>query len=332
VYYNLVDVASSNTDALKKYIKLREKYLGLEEYHTYDRFIQLAKVDDEYTYEKAKQIYFESIKDFPDKFQEHAHETLKDGFVDVYPGDGKRTGAYSSSVVDTHPFILLNFNSTLDDVFTIAHESGHSIHSLFAMENQKGHMQDYTIFVAEIASTFNEHNLLDYFMKSMKSSKETKIVLLQKAIDSIVATFYRQTLFADYELRVSKMVEAGEPINYEVLSGIMIELYKNYYGLDITKEKVKEYVWAYIPHMFHTPFYVYQYATSFSASFKIYKDIKEGKEGAFDRYINLLKSGGSKYPVEQAKEAGVDFTTKDSFMAVVERMNYLVDELEKLLN
>lgn len=219
----------------------------------------------------------------------------------------------------------------MDDVFTVAHEAGHSIHSMYAAANQPAMLQHYTIFVAEIASTFNEHALLDYFMSSSETTKEEKIMLLQKAIDEIIATFYRQTLFADYELRAHELVEKNQPINYEVLSQIMIDLYKQYYGFDLTKEQYKEFVWAYIPHLFYTPFYVYQYATSFAASFKLYKDVQEGVPGAFEKYTNLLKSGGSKYPVEQAKDAGVDFTKKETFMAVVERMDMLVSELEKLL-
>ncbi len=173
--------------------------------------------------------------------------------------------------------------------------------------------------------------LLDYFIKNENVKKETKIQLIQKAIDSIVSTFYRQTLFAHYELLVSELVEKNEPINYEVLSNIMIDLYKKYYGLDITKEGYKKYVWAYIPHLFSTPFYVYQYATSFAASFKLYHDVSNNIEGSISKYLNLLKSGGSKYPIEQAKEAGIDFTNKQTFMAVVNRMDELVSELEKLL-
>ena len=168
-------------------------------------------------------------------------------------------------------------------------------------------------------------------MKSPSVSKEEKIMLLQKEIDEIMSTFYRQTLFAHYELKVSQMMEKNQPINHEVLSNIMIELYQQYYGLDITKEKVKQYVWAYIPHLFHTPFYVYQYATSFAASFALYDNYKSGKENAFENYANLLRSGGSKYPIIQTKEAGIDLTSKETFMAVVSRMNELVDELEKLL-
>lgn len=330
VYKNLVEVAGNNTEAVKKYIKLRQKYLGLEEYHTYDRFLTLGSSSKKYTYEQAKELFFKSIESFPETFKEKAHEVLADGFVDVYEQSGKRTGAYSSSVVNLHPFILLNYDSTLDSVFTVAHEAGHSIHSMFSAEAQPTLLQDYTIFVAEIASTFNEHNLLDYFLAS-NASKEEKIVVIEKAIDNIMSTFYRQTLFAEYELLAHEVKESGKPINNQVLSNIMIELYKKYYDLDITKEGVKEYVWAYIPHLFYTPFYVYQYATSFAASFKIYKNVKEEGAPAFEKYLGLLKSGGSKYPVEQAKEAGVDFMEKETFMAVVERMEELVEELEKLL-
>lgn len=332
VFMNLVSVASKNNKALKKYLKLRKQYLGLKEHYTYDRFITLAHSNKKYTYQEAKEIFFDSIKEFPEDFQNKAKEVLKDGFVDVYEQEGKRSGAYSSSVSNIHPYILLNYSDTLDDVFTVAHEAGHSIHSMYSAEAQPPLLQNYTIFVAEIASTFNEHVLLDYFMAKPSTTKEEKIGLLQKAIDEIYATFYRQTLFANYEYEAHKLVENDQPVNYQVLCNIMEKLYKQYYGQDIKKEKVKSFVWAYIPHMFYTPFYVYQYATSFAASFKLYKDVKDKKEGAFDNYINLLKAGGSKYPVEEAKEAGVDFTKEETYMAVVERLEYLVDELEKLIN
>ncbi len=331
VYETLVSVARKQNKALKKYFKLRKKALKLKHHYSYDRFLALASSNRKYSYEEAKELFFASIKNCPTDFQEKAHRALEDGFVDVYARDGKASGAYSSGQVDLHPFILLNYSNTLDDVFTVAHEAGHSIHTMYA-QSQPPALQNYTIFVAEIASTFNEHMLLDYLMDSKEATKEEKIMLLQKSIDEIVGTFYRQTLFAEYELTISKMVEADQPIDHEILSKTMIDLYKKYYGMDITKEKVKQYVWAYIPHMFHTPFYVYQYATSFSASFKLYKDVKDHQEGAFDRYISLLSSGGSDYPVAQAKAAGVDFTKKETFLAVTERMEELVDKLEELLN
>ena len=225
----------------------------------------------------------------------------------------------------------MNFDKSLDSVFTLAHESGHSIHTLYSIENQKTMLQDYTIFVAEIASTFNEHNLLDYFIESGKASKEEKILLLQKAIDEIISTFYRQTLFAQYELELSRVAERQEPINYQVCSDVMIKLYKEYYGIDITEERVKEFVWAYIPHLFYTPFYVYQYATSFAASLKLYDNVKKGGKEAFERYVGLLKMGGSDYPTEEVKKAGVDFADPSTFLAVTDRLTTLVDELEEVI-
>ncbi len=331
VYETLVDVASKENKSLKKYIQLRKKYLHLPSYYSYDRFLPLAHSDKKYSYEEAQNLFYSSIISCPKDFQEKAHEVLKEGFVDVYESDGKRSGAYSSSQPNLHPYILLNYSNTLDDVFTVAHEAGHSIHSLYAQEAQPANLQGYTIFVAEIASTFNEHMLLDYLMSSSSLTHDEKIMLLQKEIDEITSTFYRQTLFAHYELEVSHLIEKEQPINHEVLSNIMIKLYKQYYGMNIQKEKVKQYVWAYIPHLFHTPFYVYQYATSFAASFALYENVKQGKEHAFEKYINLLKSGGSQYPIDQTKEAGIDLTSKETFMAVVRRMDELVNELEKML-
>lgn len=331
VFINLVNVVSSNTAPLKKYYELRRKALGLTKHRSYDRFLQLATSDKKYTYEEGKELFFKSIEHFPADFQEKAHEVLKDGFVDVNPKLGKRSGAYSNGGYDFHPFILLNWNGDLGDCFTLAHESGHSIHTLYSEEAQPTLKQDYTIFVAEIASTFNEHNLLDYLLKDPSLSKEDKIYLLQKSIDEITSTFYRQTLFGQFEYEIASLAEKGEPINYEVLCSKMEELYSLYYGIDIKEEKYKNLVWAYIPHLFYTPFYVYQYATSFTSSMLIYQRVKNNEPNAFNNYINLLKSGGSEYPVEQVKEANVDLTKKEPYLAVVDRMNELVDKLEELL-
>ena len=331
VFHNLVEVASTHSEPLKKYYRLRAKALGVEKHRSYDRFVKLAESEKKYTYEQAKELFYASIKDFPADFQEKAHEVTKEGYVDVYPGPGKRSGAYSNGGYGLHPYILLNFNGELDDVFTLAHESGHSTHTLYSEEAQPIMKQNYTIFVAEIASTFNEHNLLDYLLTHEELSKADRIYLLQKEIDEIVATFYRQTLFGHYEYRAAKLAEEGKPINHQVLSDIMTDLYKTYYGIDIQEEVYKPLVWAYIPHLFYTPFYVYQYATSFTSSMLIYERVKEGKEGAFDNYLSLLRSGGSDFPVEQVKKAGVDLTSKEPYLAVVKRMEELVDQLEKEL-
>lgn len=330
VYHNLVDVAVSNTAPIKKYYQLRKEYLKLETHNTYDRFISLAEGSSKFTYEEGKELFFKSIENFSDEFVEKAKSALEDGYVDVYEKEGKQTGAYSWGALNEHPYILLNFDDTMNSVFTMAHEAGHSMHSLFSAEAQPVATQSYTIFVAEIASTFNEHNLLDYFIKNAKTTREDKIQLLQQSIDDILGTFYRQTLFAAYELKAHELAEAGTPITHESLSEIMVDLYKTFYDIDITKENGKEYVWAYIPHLFYTPFYVYQYATSFAASLRLYEMVKEDPKN-IDKHIGLLKSGGNDYPVQQVMKAGVDLTTKESFLAVVNRLNELITELEVAL-
>ena len=332
VFHNLVEAANENAEPLHKYYEIRRKYFGLDHHRSYDRFLSLAKSEKKYTYEEAKEIFFDSIKDYPEDYQKKAQDVLAEGYVDVYPRSGKRTGGYSSGSANVHPYILLNFNGDLQDVFTLAQEAGHSVHTLYSEEAQPLVKQDYTIFVAEIASTFNEHNLLDYFRKSKSLSKNDKIALLQKSIDQIVSTFYRQTLFAQYEYEISQKAERGEPINYQVLSDERTKLYKAYYGIDITEEELKPLVWAYIPHLFYTPFYVYQYATSFTASMLIYKNFRSGTKDAFDNYLKMLKSGGSRYPIDEVKLAGVDLTKKEAFSAVTGRRKELVEELDKLLN
>lgn len=330
VFYNLKDTAYENTAPIKRYINLRKKHLGLEKYRTYDRFMKLARDDKKYPFEESRQLFFESIAHFDEEFVLHQKDAVKDGFVDAYPSEGKRTGAYSSGFYGFHPFILLNHDDTLDAVFTLAHEAGHSAHTLFSNENQPMPISDYTIFVAEIASTFNEHALLDYLL-TKATSKNQKIDLLEKAIDGIMATFFRQTLFATYEYEANLLVEKGAPITDQSLSKIMIDLYKHYYDIDITEENGKELVWAYIPHLFHTPFYVYQYATSYSASLKIYADVKNSVPQAMDKFKGLLKSGGSDYPVNQAAKAGADLTNKETFKAVIKRFESLIDQLEQVL-
>lgn len=332
LYTNLINAAHKMAPLAKRYYRLRKKTLGLKSYHTYDRFLPLApESNKQYTYEEARNLFFDSIKKFDPEFQEFAHEASKEGYIDVFPATGKRGGAYSNNVPGVHPCILLNFTGTLNDCFTLAHESGHSIHTLFSEKYQPIWTQSYTIFVAEIASTFNEQNLLDYLIGKGELSKNDKISLIQNGLDDIMGTFYRQTLFAEYELIAHTRAEKGESITADSLSEIMINLYKQYYGLDIRKEKVKEFVWAYIPHFHESPYYVYQYATSFSASLQIYENVKQGQPDAFKNYESLLKSGGSDYPINLVKRAGVDFNKMDAIKGVGVRFKELLDELEGAL-
>ena len=330
VYHSLIKTAKNNSDVLKKYYALRKKYFKLEKLHTYDRFLQFSHSEKEYSYELSKKMVLEACEALGKDYYEHAKRALEDGRVSVETKDGKRTGAYSTSLYQEGSFILLNHNNNLDSAFTIAHEAGHSIHSLYSNENQPFETANYRIFVAEIASTFNEQLFLDYVMKH-SSSKEEKIVVLQQAIDNIVATFYRQTLFADYEFKAHELVEKKVPVTASALSEIMVGLYKDYYGLDIKEEVYKHNVWAYIPHFFHSPFYVYQYATSFAASLAIYDKVKNNESEALENYIKMLSMGGSTYPIDIVKTAGVDLTKPDAFIAVAKRFEELLEELEELL-
>lgn len=330
VFLSLIETTRNNTAPLKKYYELRKKYFKLETLHTYDRFLSFRKSKTEYSYENVKNMVIDACKFMGEDFQNKAKKVLEDGRVSVYSNDGKTTGGYSTSTYENGPFILLNHNDRLDDAFTIAHEAGHSIHTLYANESQPFETADYEIFVAEIASTFNEAMFLDYLLKNT-TDKDEQIVLLEQAIDGLIATFYRQTLFANYEYEAHKLVESGIPVNADSLSNIMIKLYNDYYGIDLNNEKYKKYVWAYIPHFFHTPFYVYQYATSYAASMAIYQNVVNNVSGAKENYINMLKMGGSNYPLDIVKSSGVDLTKSDTFLAVVKRLDSLVDKLKDLL-
>lgn len=330
VYESLINTTRENTAPLKRYYKIRKDYFKLDKVRTYDRFLKFRESSKNYSYNEAKKMVLEAMDFMGEDFKAKAKFCLEDGRVDVDIKPGKRNGAYSTSTYNEGAFILLNHNGDLSDAFTVAHECGHSIHTTYTNENQEYINSNYSLFVAEVASTFNEQRFLDYLMSTV-TDKNERIVLLQQAIDNICATYYRQTLFATFEYEAHKLLEEGKTIDEEALSDIMRSLYKDYYDIDLNDEEYKCLVWAYIPHFFNYPFYVYQYATSFSASMALYDDVKNKKDGAFDRYINLLKSGGSNYPVLLLKNAGVDLTKKEAFLAVVRRMDSLLDELEALL-
>ncbi len=330
VYESLITATKKYSAPIKRYYKIRAKYFGIEKTHTYDRFLDFATSNKKYSYAESKKMVLEAMEEFNPEFALKCKSVLEDGRVDSEIADGKRTGAYSTSIYENGPFILLNHSGTLDDAFTIAHEAGHSMHTLFSNENQPYATANYVIFVAEIASTFNEQIFLDYMLRHSKDKNE-KLSLVAQAIDGLLATFYRQALFADYEYQVSKRVEEGLSVTASDLCKIMHDLYWDYYEIDLNDEPYKDCVWAYIPHLFHSPFYVYQYATSYASSLALYQNVKEGKPNAYEKYIGLLKSGGSDDPVELVAKAGVDLTKTDAFMAVVDRLNELLDELEKLI-
>ena len=332
IYLNLVNTAKNNTKPLQRYLKLRKKILGLEKYYNFDGSINLIEFDKEYEYDEAKEIVLNSVAPLGKDYVEKMKKAISEGWLDVFEAKGKRTGAYSAGVYGVHPYMLLNYNKTLDSVFTLAHELGHTLHTLYSDENQPFSMADYTIFVAEVASTFNERLLLDYMLENTNDPKE-RIALLEQEIGNIVGTFYFQALLADYEYQAHKLAEAGEPITAEVLSKIMEDLFDKYYSDIIEKDDLIYIFWARVPHFFNSPFYVYQYATCFASSAILYEKMinssdENEKKQTLDKYIQLLSSGGNDFPMEQLKKAGVDLSRIETIEAVAKQFNLLLDKLE----
>ncbi len=334
VYETLIEVAKTNSEPLKRYAKLRKELLGLEEYHSYDGSIPLVDFQKEYSYEEAKKYVYDSISPLGKDYAKKMEMALDDGWIDVYEAKGKRSGAYSVGVYGVHPYMLMNYNGTLDNVFTLAHELGHTMHTLLSSENQPFATHDYTIFVAEVASTFNERLLLDYMLKNTTDPYE-RITLLQQAIRGITGTFYFQSLLADYELQAHKLVEEGKPVTPDVLSNIMANLFKEYYGDSTETDKIMEVLWARIPHFFNSPYYVYQYATCFASSSVFHDKITNEKYSesernkSLEKYLTLLKSGGNDNPMNQLKKAGVDLSKKETVEAVTKDLDKLLDQLEE---
>ena len=331
VVTNLVEAARNGTAPLQRYLKLRKKLLGLEQYHLYDNSIPIFKSDKVYPYDESKNLVIDSVAPLGADYVAKYKQFVSGGRIDVYENDGKRSGAYCAGVYGVGPYLLLNYNDTLDAVFTFAHEAGHAMHTVLSYDTQPFATADYTIFVAEVASTTNERFLLSKLLESTTDPKE-RFLLLQEAVDAIVGTFYTQVLFADFELQAHRLVEAGEPITAEVLSNIYLKLLKDYYGDAITIDDLYKYTWARIPHFYNSPYYVYQYATCFASSDKLYQDMTTGdaasKAAATDRYLTLLKSGGNDHPMKQLQKAGVDLTQRATVQAVVDQMNELVAQME----
>lgn len=332
IYLNLINTAKENTAPLKRYIKLRKEILGLSEYHNYDGSINLVKFDKEYEYDDAKKIVLNSIEPLGNDYTKKMENAISQGWLDVFETQGKRSGAYSAGVYGVHPYMLLNYNKTLDSVFTLAHELGHTLHTLYSQENQPFSTSDYTIFVAEVASTFNERLLLDYMLEKTQDPTE-KIALLEQEIRNITGTFYFQALLADYEYQAHKLAETGQPITADVLSKITEDLFYTYYGDEIEKDELLSIFWSRVPHFFNSPFYVYQYATCFASSAILYDKViktedENARKEALKRYIELLSSGGNDFPMNQLKKAGVDLSKKSTIEAVSKQLDGLLDKLE----
>ena len=331
VVENLIDTTRAGVEPLRRYHRLRRKALGVQTYQVYDFSIPLVTFDKKYEYEDVLEQIVASVAPLGDEYQQMMRDGFTGRWIDVYENDGKRSGAYSAPVYGTHPYMLLNYTDTLDDVFTLAHEMGHSMHTILSHETQPFIYSSYTIFVAEVPSTLSEALLLDYMLARSTDPTE-RIVLLQHAIDNITSTFYTQVLFADYELRAHKLAEEDQPITAEILTGMYRGLLTDYYGDALDMNPLTGITWSRIPHFFNSPYYVYQYATCFASAARIADGIMRGSESARrdvrDRFLTLLSSGGNDYPMEQLRRAGIDLSEPDTVLAIVNQLDALVTRLE----
>ncbi len=331
VVTNLIEATKAGTEPLRRYHRLRKRVLGLETYHVYDTTIPLVEFDRKYSYEDALAWLPASFDILGPEYSKLLGDALSGGWIDVYENPGKRSGAYSAPVYGVHPYMLLNHNDTLDAAFTLAHEMGHSMHTQLSHAHQPFVYAGYTIFVAEVPSTLAEALFLRYMLARATDERE-RSVLLQHAIDGIVGTFYTQVMFADYELQAHRLVESGKPVTAETLSEIYFGLLKTYYGDAYDYDDLARVTWARIPHFYSTPYYVYQYATCFASTAQLMKALTGGSErdraAALDRYLTLLKSGGSDHPMTLLQRAGVDLGTPEPVRAVVDQLDALVTQLE----
>jgi oligoendopeptidase F len=332
VYDNLVETANDNLKPLHRWAELKKKILNLSELHPYDVYVNLfsKKEERKYPYEEAVEIVCTALEPLGKEYISSLRLAFKNRWIDVYETRAKKSGAYSSGTTfGIHPYVLLNWTELLNDVFTLAHEMGHNMHSYYTGINQPYPYANYTIFVAEVASTFNESLLLDYLI-SNSESKEEKLSLLEKYLNNITATFYRQTMFAEFEMNAYERTEKGEVLTHDILCSMYREIYQKYWGPAMVIDKEEEYTWARVPHFYYN-FYVYQYATGFAASEVLANKVKHEKNIAVDKYLKFLKSGSSDYSINILKSAGVDMNSSESVIAVTKKMDQLLDEIEILI-
>lgn len=333
VYENMLKTIHNKIGALHKWASLKKKVLKLQELHPYDTYASLIPgIQKKYTFEEAREIVLEALKPLGEEY----HKALVYGFdhrwIDVYETEGKRSGAYSnSSGAGPHPFILLNWNGTLDDVFTLAHELGHNMHSFFTEKTQPFQYADYATFVAEVASTTNEALLLDYMLQH-SSSKEEKMALLEKFLLGAQATFFRQARFAEFEKVIHEKAQKGEYLGADELTKLFADLYQQYWGPDMVTDYEEGLSWARVPHFYNYNFYVYQYSTGFAAAQALSRGIEKEGEPAIKRYLAFLSSGSSDYPINELKKAGVDMSSPEPIEKTIDKFNEYLDELEKLLS
>lgn len=329
VYTNLIDTIHEHLPLLHRYFKLRKQLLQVDELHMYDLFAPLVKeVDMVITYEEAKQKVKEGLAPLGEKYTSILEEGYQNGWIDVYENEGKRSGAYSWGAYGTHPYVLLNHKDNLNSMFTLAHEMGHAIHSWLSDEALPYRDAQYTIFLAEVASTLNEALLMDHLLKTTEDPQE-KLYLLAYYADQFRTTVFRQTMFAEFEMIIHEKAENGEALTPQLLNEIYYQLNQKYHGDEMVVDQDIEMEWARIPH-FYTSFYVYKYATGFSAATSFSKQILDEGEPAVERYLGFLKSGGSDYSIEILKKAGVDMSTPEPIRQAMSVFEQVIEEMEKL--
>jgi oligoendopeptidase F len=334
VYMRLIDGVNRNLPTFHRYLNLRKRMMGVPELHYYDLYAPLvSSVDLTYTADEAQKHVMAALAPLGDEYATAAKRAFAERWIDLYPNPGKRSGAYSNGgAYDVHPYMLLNYNGKYNDVSTVAHELGHTMQSYFSNRTQPYPLANYPTFVAEVASTFNEALLIEYMLKTI-TDDATKLSLLGNYLEGIKGTVFRQTQFAEFELRMHEMAEKGEPLTGDALSTLYADITRRYYGHDKGVCLVDDYIqheWPFVPH-FYRNFYVFQYATSFTASAALSEKVLAGDSAATKRYLTFLGAGGSKYPIDLLKDAGVDMTTDEPLDLTMRKMNRVMDEMERLL-
>ena len=328
VYDNLVETVHKHLPTMYRYVKLRKKMLGLDELHYYDVYAPLLKGSaKDYSYEEAKEMVLEAVKPLGTEYTDVVKAGLENRWVDVYPNKGKRGGAYSSGTYTSNPYILCNYTGTLDSVSTLAHEMGHSMHSYRTNHTQPVHYANYTMFVAEVASTVNENLLIEQLLQK-ETDPAQRMALLNQYMEGFKGTIYRQTMFAEFEKEAHAASERGESLTPEFLNQLYLNLVKKYFGEDLVIDDEVQYEWARIPH-FYRPFYVYVYATGYSTAVALSEGILHGGQERVQKYLEFLSMGSSAYPIDELKHAGVDLTTPEPIDIALEKFAKILDDAEE---
>ena len=335
IYHSLVDNVNKSLPAFHRYLKIKKRMMGVDTLKYLDLYAPVVKdLDLTYNYDEASKIITDALKPLGEEYVSTVKKALNERWIDVFPTEGKASGAYSNGAhYEGHPYILLNYNNHYEDVSTLIHEMGHTMHSYYTNKTQPYPLANYETFVAEVASTFNEVLLFNYIIKTVKDD-DVKLTILMNYLDRFKGTLFRQTQFAEFELKIHELAEQGKPITGEVFSSVYKDIVDRYYGNDQGICKVDDYInmeWAFIPH-FYLNFYVFQYSTSFTASISLAEKVMSGDKTALKSYLNFLSSGSSDYPVELLKKAGVDMNTSDPFEKTTASMNRVMDEIEKILD